>query len=569
VGIASSVSYYVRSKVQQVALLRCLGASAKQAVLVYLLQLTLAAFVGATIGVALGGLVQWLVPKLLAGVLPIEVPEGINLLVLAEVWLAGWVISMLFALLPLPQLAYVNPLLVLRQNTVRPNSSARIFQWVIALLILLVAIAIVWVFSGKWQLALYYNLGVLVALAALYALAQAVLVLTRKWLPESWPFQVRQAFGSLFRPGNQTALLLVVLGLGSGILSLLFMVQAILLDAVRLSAAEEQPNTVLFDIQPRQLEGVQQLLAANQLPILQQVPVVSMRLQQINGTYRSQNKADSSSNYPDWAFRREYRVTYRDSTIASEKTVAGNWPAATGITGISLEEGFAENLGVELGDNLQFMVQGVPMQAEVAHLREVEWQRVQTNFLVLFPSGMLEDAPQFSVIMTRTPGKAASATFQQQLISAFPNVSVIDLSLILRTLEEVVQKVRFIVEFMALLSLSTGLFILAVTVVQSRYQRIKEAVLLRTLGATSATVLTVNALEYALLGLLAALAGSIISAGGVWLLAKFAFELPMQLPWLPLLGLLLAVPLLAVVIGALNIRSLLAHAPLEAIRAEA
>jgi putative ABC transport system permease protein len=223
---------------------------------------------------------------------------------------------------------------------------------------------------------------------------------------------------------------------------------------------------------------------------------------------------------------------------------------------------------LKLGDVLTFNVQGTPITTIIGSTREVEWNRVQTNFLIVFPLGVLEEAPQFHVLMTRVDNTNQSVAFQQELVQAFPNVSAIDLGLILRTLDEILQKVSFVIRFMALFSIITGLIVLGSSVVISKYQRIQESVLLRTLGASSKQILLISLIEYLVLGALATLSGILLSLLSTWLLAMFVFETPFVAVFTPLVVVLVIVTGLTVIIGMLNSREVLNRPPLEILRAE-
>src|SRR4030095_3607971 len=252
----------------------------------------------------------------------------------------------------------------------------------------------------------------------------------------------------------------------------------------------------------------------------------NMRLEQVNNIRVETLEKDSTIEMHQWIFNREYRVTFRDSLSASEKIAKGKCTGAvdisSGVIFISLEERFARNNSINIGDTMIFNVQGSIISTIVGSFRSVDWNRIQTNFLVVFPTGVLEEAPQFHVLLTRIPDKETSARFQQLLVKQFPNVSIIDLSLVLSILDKLLGKVGFVIRFMAGFSIFTGLIVLIASVLISKYQRIQESVLLRTLGASRKQIFYITALEYFFLGALAAATGIVLSLGVSWMLAKFA-----------------------------------------------
>jgi putative ABC transport system permease protein len=341
---------------------------------------------------------------------------------------------------------------------------------------------------------------------------------------------------------------------------------------VSLSSSGNQPNTILFDIQPEQRESVVALARQNGLPVSGSVPIVNMRLESINSITPEVLANDSTINMQKWVFSREYRVTFRDTLSDSEKLAKGKWVGSadpnSGTIFVSVEEGFAKRNSIKLGDTLNFNVQGSPLTTVVGSLREVDWNRIQTNFLVIFPTGVLEEAPQFHVLLTRVPNKEASANFQQKVVQQFPNVSVIDLSLVLSVLDKLLDKIGFVVRFMAGFSIITGLVVLIASVLISKYQRMQESVLLRTIGASRRQIFFITALEYFFLGALAAATGILLSIISSWLLAKYVFETTFTPDWISLIIVFLVISTLTVIIGLLNSRSVVNRPPLEILREE-
>jgi putative ABC transport system permease protein len=275
-------------------------------------------------------------------------------------------------------------------------------------------------------------------------------------------------------------------------------------------------------------------------------------------------------------FSREYRVTFRDTLTSSEKITKGKWTGTIDTNEnfrerriyISLEERFAKRNNIMIGDTMVFNVQGTIMPVIVGSFREVDFNRIETNFLVVFPKGVLEEAPQFYVLLTRIEGRAASARFQQLVVKQFPNVSIIDLSLVLSVLNQLLSKIAFIIRFMAGFSILTGLIVLIASVLTSKYQVIRESVLLRTLGASRKQIFYITALEYFFLGALAAFTGILLSLGFSWGIAIFVFKTYFTPQVLPLLVVFIAICGLTVIIGLLNSREVVRRSPLEILREE-
>jgi len=213
-------------------------------------------------------------------------------------------------------------------------------------------------------------------------------------------------------------------------------------------------------------------------------------------------------------------------------------------------------------------VQGVPVKTRVASLRTVEWRRIQPNFFVVFPRGSLDDTPAMHVLVTRVGSSDESARMQREVVKAFPNVSVIDLMLVLRTVDSILGKISFVVRFMAMFTVLTGLLVLVGALVTGRYQRVRESVLLRTLGASRGQILKILVVEYFALGLLSALTGMLLAILAAWALSALVFKVSFAVAWLPLLIALLGVPAITVITGLLISRGILNHPPLAILRSE-
>ena len=208
------------------------------------------------------------------------------------------------------------------------------------------------------------------------------------------------------------------------------------------------------------------------------------------------------------------------------------------------------------------------MRTIVGSLREVNWKGIQTNFLVVFPKGLLEEAPQFHVLLTRVPSQQVSAQFQQAMVKQYPNVSIIDLGLVLHVLDDLMDKISFVIRFMAGFSIVTGIVVLIASVLISKYQRLQESVLLRTLGASRKQIFAITALEYFFLGALAAVTGILLALAASWALAHYTFETPFNPQLTPVLILFVLVCMLTVLTGLANSRGLLSRSPLEVLRQE-
>jgi putative ABC transport system permease protein len=572
VGVASSIHVYVREKTGSIAIMRCLGAQASQAFLIYLVQITAIGLIGSVIGAMVGVFIQRILPVVLKDFLPFEITVSISWKAILQGIALGLIISLLFALLPLISTRKISPLNTLRISDDNTSLARDPLAWLIYLLIFLFITGFTYLQLGYWKQSIFFTIGIIVAFIILTMVAFILMWVIRTIIRSSWSYLWRQGFANLYRPNNQTIILIVAIGLGTAFICTLSFIQDIIIKRITLSASGDQPNMIVYDIQGQQEKSLVSFTQQKNLPIIQQVPIVTIRLQEINGKTARDVKNDTSPHYSRWAFNNEYRVTYRDHLTESEKIIAGKWvgkaDTANGYVPVSLEDGLARSIPVKPGDSLVFNVQGVLIPAVVESLRDVDWNRIQTNFRIVFPAGVLEDAPQFHVLLTHTPSEEASAKYQQAVVRNFPNVSIIDLGLVLSVLDELLSRIRYVIHFMAAFSIITGIIVLISSVRISKYRRIEEAVLLRTLGASRKQIVTIATLEYFFLGALSAFTGILIAITGSWLLAKYQFKFPFNPDFLPAGILLLIIIIITVTIGLFNSREVLNKPPLEVLRAE-
>jgi putative ABC transport system permease protein len=355
------------------------------------------------------------------------------------------------------------------------------------------------------------------------------------------------------------------------LIATLFFVQDILLQRVQRASSDKQANMVLFDIQSAQKDAVKQRIIAAGLPVIEEVPIVTLQVAAVNGKNLADVVSDSSSRISSRVFRNEIRATYRDSLSDAEQITSGIWQGRVepGDTAqVSLEKRYADQTGIQIGDRLLLNVQGVMMPAMVSSMREVDWNRFQTNFRMVLAAGSIDDAPQFHVVMTRVDGERESAAFQQLVVNQFPNVSVIDMNAVLQILDDLLGKIGFIIQFMGTFSILTGVVVLISSVMISKYQRIRENVLLRTLGASRKQIVIITVCEYLFLGIFSSVTGLLVALLASNLLAVFVF----QSAFVPGIGfmllLILFVSALTVGIGTLNSLSILNRSPLEVLRKE-
>ena len=592
IGVASAIQAHVKQKLRTVAVLRCLGASSGQTLAIYFLQAISLGIIGSLVGAAVGLVFQGLTPLFLRGVLPVELSFGVSWGSVAQGLVVGFVTCALFVLLPLLPVRRTPPLLALRaafETGGEPRGNRRDpALWGAWALLAAALVAFPWVQSRNWQLGLGFSAALAVSFALLAGTARGLMAAARRFFPRTWPFEWRQGVGNLYRPNNRTLLLVFALGLSTFLLLGMYLTKDVLLRQFSAQGdSATQPNLIFFDIQPDQREPIAEAVRAHGMNVLDAAPAVTMRITSIDGKPVDQIAGDKAPAPDDgnrgrregrWRLRHEYRSTYRDHLASTETIVGGEFrprvgPEADGTdaahaTPVSVEEEMARELGLHVGTHILWDVQGLPVHTTVASLRKVDWSRFQSNFFVVFPAGVLEEAPAFNILVTRAPDPTASGQLQADVVSRYPGVSAIDLRLVVETVQGIVDKAATAVRFLSVFTVGTGLLVLAAAIFTGRYERVREGVLLRTLGASRRQIFRVLTVEYLALGTLAALTGIVLAVTGNWVLATFFFKLP----WVPAPGAMVltwaAVTALTVGVGLFASRGVCDAPPLEILRGE-
>lgn len=570
IGIASSVHIYIKEKLKSIAVLKCMGATRRQSFLIFLIQIAGIGLVGGIIGTVSGVFLQELFPYILKDFLPFDVTISIEAQPIVMGLILGLCISILFALLPLMRTWYVSPLEVLRVGAEPKQqiSKARSF-------IVIIILGFLFSFSYWLLRSITYSLafvgGVVFTFGVLSGIAFLSMKMIKRYFPRSWGFTSRQSLLNLFRPNNQTLVLVIAIGLGSFLISTLYFTKDILLIKTDISQTEQDANIILLDVQSQQRDRVVQTFQEKGLPVIDNVPIVTMRMHKIKDQLVNELRTDTTRQVRGWILNHEFRTTYRDELVESETLQEGEWipELKTGEpVKISISDNIANDARVTVGDTIVFNVQGVLMETTVGSIRQVDWSRVQLNFSIVFPKGVLEQAPQFSVLSTNAANEQESADLQRELVAKYPNISILDLRQVFNIVEDILNKVSWIINFMAFFSILTGIIVLIGSVRNSKYQRIKESVLLRTIGAKNQQILKISALEYLFLGLIGTLVGIVLALFSSLMLAIFVFQEPFVPSAIPFTVFLPGITLVVMLIGLSNIQGVLRSSPLEVLRRE-
>jgi putative ABC transport system permease protein len=565
IGVAGAIHAHISRRVTSVAILRCLGCPGDVAFSIYLAQAAALGLLGAVVGALLGVVLHVGILASFRDSLPIQIEIAPSWSVIAQTTGAGFLVCCGFALLPLLRVREISPAAALRDSLATHGARSR---WVVYVLMGALLSLLTLINSADWKRGIGMTLGLAVAFLILAGLAKLLMAAARRVVRPTWPYLLRQGISNLHRPKNQTLLFLLSLGLGAFLLLTVLLSKNLILERANIQTIASSPNIYLVDVQPDQLEGVSGVVRSLGLPVLESAPMVTMRIQSVRG--EPVRDLEKRGEVPRWILSREFRSTYRDRLNATEKVVEGEWIGtmadANAPVPLSLEKEIAKDLRVAVGDEMVLDVQGVPVNARVTSIREVDWTRFNLNFFMVFTPGVLENAPGFHVVTTRVPEGRSSGDLQRALVREFPNVSAIDLTLILETVRSILDQITRVISILAGFTVLAGIPILIGTLLNGRDQRLRESVLLRTIGASARQVRTILLVEYATLGVLSALAGIILAIAANTALAIFVFKAsPWPNPWV-LVAALIAGVAFAVIGGIALSRGVCRHSPLEILR---
>jgi putative ABC transport system permease protein len=569
IGVASAVRTFIRRKTATIAILKCVGATGRTLFATYLVQALCLGAIGSVLGLALGLALAPLAIRAFAGLAPFALEPSIDPGTLLRALAMGVLTTGLVVLWPLLSLRTVAPSAILRHE-VEPARGRR--PWLAAVPIALGLAGLALWQAGSLKIGGIFVLAALGAVLGLAGLGRGLVRLART-APRARSLAWRQGVANLRRPGGQAAGVVVALGVGVMLLVAVGLLEDALDRQIDHEQRREAPSFFFVDVQADQRDEFARLMATTTGSAPALTPVVRARLASVDGERVGRpmlERRREAGHDALWYFTREYVLTSAAEPPASNAIVRGRWwtPAeAAERPRVSVEEAAAKALGVDVGASLGFDVQGVRVDALVTSIRKVDWQSFSTNFFVIVSPGALDGAPTTFVATARVPA-AAEPRVQDAVVSAFPNVTVVPVRDILQRAAGILAQISFAIRAIALFSIAAGLTVMAGTLVASRWQRLSESAILRTLGASRTTVARVFAVEYACLGAAAGLGGTALAALLAWIVQRFVLEVPTALaPHVLVLGVALAT-LIALAVGFLATYRLLGHPPLAVLRQE-
>jgi putative ABC transport system permease protein len=574
IGVANSVQAFIRERRDTLAILKCVGADGRTVLTIYLLQTLLLGALGSVAGVLLGLAVQGLLPGLMGSLLPVQVERSYAWLPMVRGAAMGLLTALLFALWPLLEIRRVPPARLFRREVSGEESvdseTSRFrrwdrLQWTAAFVIIAALAGLL-----LWQIGSVRIGGVFIGALALSLLmlaagAHGLITLMKRFAPRS--LILRQGLANLYRPSSQAATAILSVGVGVTVIVAIVIIEASLLRQINENLPTDAPSFFFIDIQRDQRGAFADFFADRHLPV-ELTPIARARLQAVGGQAVSAMKLGER---PDaWYFQREYVVTVQSALPKGNRIAAGEW--WTGDAGparplVSVEREAASHLGVTVGSTMTFDLQGRLVTATVASLREVNWGSLTTNFFVIFSPGALDEAAMTSIATVRTPA-SDDLEVQRAVVAAFPNVTAINIRHVLDAIGAVLTRLGQVVRLMALFTVTAGLLVLAGAIATGRYRRLREAVILKTLGATRGVIVKIFAVEYACLGATAGLIGSALASLLAFVLLHFFLELPWSAEPVRLALGVLGATLLTILTGFLATHRIIGRKPLAVLRQE-
>lgn len=526
VGVANAVSSYVDLKRSAIATLKCLGARNGTIFTVYLIQILLLALLGIAIGLAIGATLPYVARFALANLVPVSA-IGIYPRELALAVVYGLLVTLGFALGPLGRARQLPASSLFADRAVHAPQKPPLRYQVAraAALILLAAMAIR--LASDRELALFYVGAVIGAFVVLRLVAVAIMAAARR-AGTMRGTSLRFAVRNVHRPGALTPSVVLSLGLGLTLLVTLALIDTNLRDQLSGAVTEGAPDFYFLDVQESERQAFIDLVSAA-VPggTLQTVPMLRGRIAEVNSVPSAQVEAKGRSS---WALRGDRGVTYSETVPQNSTVVEGEWWPADydGEPLISLEREIAQDLGLQVGDTITVNVLGRNVAARIANLRELQWESLTINFVLVYSPNTLRGAPHAHIATLRLPdgsGRDEERAVLSAVTNAFPGVTTISVRDAIESVNAIVADLALAVRVAASLALIVSMLVLGGALAAGHRQRRQDAVILKTLGATRPVLLSAFSLEYGLLGIATALFAVAAGTAASWYVVTYIMEL--------------------------------------------
>jgi putative ABC transport system permease protein len=572
IAVSSVTRVFILQKIRSIAVLKCIGARSAQIITVYILQVLVLGLAGSLLGVAIARAAVAAIPLALASSstsILTEAHYGVTWSAALQGIAIGVLVSLLFSVVPLLQVRFIKPSLLLRDETARRRR-----DWLGIVALVVVSLALVAVTA--WQ-ASSLNVGIVVCagfagLAFVLQLAGRGLVAAVAPLANAKSFPLRHAVLHLSRPGNQTRVILLAVGLGAFFIVGIRSLQASLLQEFSIQSSDASPDMFLLDIQRGQADAVRAFLGepSHGAGPFQLIPVLRARVVGVSGREQNLSGADQVRE-KGVSLGREFTLTYRDHLEPNEKVIEGAfWSSPSTEPEVSVERQIAERARLHVGDTMRFDILGRTIEPRITSIRNVEWRESRNGgFVFVFRPGPLDQAPQTYVSPLKgPPDPAARGRFQHDLVERFPNVSVIDFRDVVERIRDVMSKVTLAITVVGGLVLFSGALILIGAVAMTKFQRVYEAAVFKTLGANTRAIARMLFFEYGVLGSLAGVIGSLGAVVLTWAVSRYALEIPWRIFITEHVAGVVLTAILVAAIGVFSSLDVLRNKPLATLRAE-
>lgn len=550
IGVMQSILSWLGSRQQAIATYRCLGMKPLELIIVFVGAIVSLTIIGSLLGV-LGSYVGLiLLFYVIEPFLPFSMSPELSLSHVLQGVLIGLSSSLTASVFPFRQLMSISPLAALR-NTVEPSKRSNLER-----MLLLGTMTVLLFILSLWQLqsiilAAYFVLGLFFIIALLLLSAMACARMLGKVPVQSWV--IRHALSSFRRPGVGMASSIVALGLGTLVTLSISLMQGRLSDQLGAVHPERAPSAFFIDIQKDQRSGIEALFAKYKGKHMQSAPVVMGRLSEING--ESIAKRIKEKPGQSWAFTREQRLSF-DVDIEEEMIVEGSWNTNPDPNDLCLEVRYADRLGLSVGDQVEFDVQGIPIEFNVRALRRIEWQSFNINFLLVGRAGRLTNAPQF-ILAAAQFSSEKEEELQRELVSEFPNVTILSVRELVQKAAVLLKSMAITVQGMGIFASVIGLLILIGTIRTSMLHRTKQFALLRALGTSRTEQVGMLVVEFFIMGAVATTLGGVSAYTICFLLFQNIFRMEPLLQWELVLIWIIGLTLLTIFVGLFSARKVL------------
>jgi putative ABC transport system permease protein len=575
VGVATTIKSHIQQRMDHIAIMKCLGGRSRRVMHVYAAQALLLGAAGSIIGVAAGFLAQTIFPRFLTGYFDIDIQNVVSWKPAVQGVCAGLLTTLLFTIPPLLSIAKIRPALIFRRNMQERDSgsgserNAALLAQAASIIAIALGMAVIAVWmSGSLRTGAYFAGGLIATILVLAVLAKAVTSVLKfgmaRFSSRLSPL-VRQGVANLYRPGTHLTAILAALGVGVMFTMTVHLLQTSLLNELRLSAPPDSPNVFLINITTENKDAAWTLIRKQTgvIDAPSAIPAVAGQLSTINGIpVEKIQLSEGEQRY----FRTQFALTWSESVPRATEIISGSWwPASSTENLVSVEEDVADALKLHVGDTLEWSVQGRDLMARIASIRRTDAARVGANNQFILTTSALRDFPPIYYGAIRMKPNAVS-DLQRVMFERYPTITVVNAADVLDIIQSIVDRISLTVRFLAGFAIAGGAIILSSAVAGTRYRRLREVAVLKTIGATRRKIIGMFSLEFLIIGALAGSIGGVLATVFSMIIIERLFHSVSTVPVLPTIAAAVLTAGLAVAAGWAASFRILGEKPLEVLR---